>query len=77
MRELSCAPVTSRTKNQCGWFTGTLCSADPLAKFEQADIDRKRALVDALLTVTFHPVRQCSKAFRPEAFEITWRVESG
>jgi site-specific DNA recombinase len=39
-----------------------------------ATLSRRRALVNALLTVTLNRIRQGARTFGPEAVTIEWRL---
>jgi uncharacterized protein involved in exopolysaccharide biosynthesis len=53
---------------------GSLAGAeDARAVWERLDIDRKRAVIGVLMSVTLHPPGRGTRTFRPESVEITWR----
>lgn len=53
-----------------------LTTGEPVAMFDAASLDTKRAVLDALMTVTIQPRRTRSHSFDPESVVIEWRGES-
>jgi site-specific DNA recombinase len=54
---------------------GTLVNATDVREvWDHLDVDRKRAVVDVLMTVVIHPAGRGTRTFRPESVEITWRT---
>jgi DNA invertase Pin-like site-specific DNA recombinase len=41
--------------------------------WNRLDVDRRRAVVDVLMTVVIHPAGRGTRTFRPETVEVTWR----
>ena len=54
-------------------FDGVISTADPAAVFDGLTLDRKRAVIDVLLTVTVLPVGKSGRGFNPESVRIEWR----
>lgn len=50
-----------------------LGATDPPTAFLNASLDQQRAVVDALMTVTLHPVKQGRKGFDPNSVQIEWK----
>ncbi|MFF0876853.1 recombinase family protein [Micromonospora aurantiaca (nom. illeg.)] len=48
-------------------------AADPAAAWDALDIERQRAVIDALMTVRLLPPGRGTRTFRPESVVITWR----
>lgn len=46
---------------------------DVQAVWDGLDLDRRRAVIDALMVLTLHPPGRGARTFRPESVEITWR----
>jgi hypothetical protein len=44
------------------------------AVWDRLDLDRRRAVIDALMTVTLLPPGRGARTFRPETVGITWRT---
>ncbi|MGY1830140.1 recombinase family protein [Geodermatophilus sp. SYSU D01180] len=54
---------------------GDLVAADDVqAAWERMDLDRKRAVIDALMTVTLLSPGQGARMFRPETVQVGWRM---
>jgi DNA invertase Pin-like site-specific DNA recombinase len=54
---------------------GPLVNAtDVRAIWDRLDVDRRRAVIDVLMTVAVHPPGRGTRTFRPETVEITWRT---
>ena len=53
-------------------FDGLIGAADPRAAFDALSLDRKRAVIDALLTVTIMPVGKGNNRFDPSKVVIGW-----
>ena len=82
------ARVTNRLRPQIVSLTRTLADsygrpelaayAGPSAAtaWKAAPLDIKRAIVDALMTVTLHPVGPGRRRFDPSTVEIRWRVSN-
>lgn len=51
-----------------------LLARSPEAAWANADIDAKRQVIDALMTVTLHRGVHGNRTFNPDTVEITWRV---
>lgn len=51
-----------------------LLARSPEEAWVNADIDAKRQVIDALMTVTLHRGVHGNRAFNPDTVEITWRV---
>lgn len=51
-----------------------LLARSPEAAWVNADIDAKRQVIDALMTVTLHRGVRGNRTFNPDTVEITWRV---
>ena len=55
---------------------GPLVTADDVRDTWTAlNLDRKRAVINTLMTVRLHPVGRGSRTFRPETVEITWKTD--
>lgn len=53
---------------------GELITADDVrAAWDRLDLDRKRAVIDTLMTITLLPPGQGARIFRPETVRIDWR----
>lgn len=50
-------------------------AADIGAAWHALDLDRKRAVIDTLLTVRVHPAGRGARSFDPSTVEITWRTQ--
>jgi len=48
-------------------------ASDVKARWDELTIDRQRTVVDALMTVTLHPVGRGTRTFRPETVGIEWK----
>jgi site-specific DNA recombinase len=54
---------------------GPLVNAtDVRAIWDRLDVDRRRAVIDVLMTVAVQPPGRGTRTFRPETVEITWRT---
>lgn len=53
-------------------LTGLVGEADAAERFDRFDLDRRRAVIDALLQVTILPARG-GAGFRPDSVRIDWR----
>jgi DNA invertase Pin-like site-specific DNA recombinase len=53
---------------------GLVGEADVAAKWDRLDIDRRRAVIDALMTVSLLPVGHGTRTFRPETVNIEWKT---
>jgi site-specific DNA recombinase len=49
-------------------------AADVAAKWSELDIDRRRAVIDTLMTVKMFPVGNGVRTFRPETVGIEWKT---
>jgi site-specific DNA recombinase len=54
---------------------GPLVGKDVEAVWQEMDMDRRRAVVDALMTVKLHPVGHGTRTFRPETVTIDWKTD--
>ena len=61
--------------NKTRVFDGVIGAADPGAVWDGLPLDRKRALIDVLMTVTIAPVGRAGRGFDPESVDIAWRTE--
>ena len=51
-----------------------LASNDPVALFNAASLDTRRAVIDALMVVTLRPTQRGARTFNPESVAIDWRT---
>jgi DNA invertase Pin-like site-specific DNA recombinase len=59
--------------NKSRVFDGVIGAADPGRVFDGLSLDRRRALVDVLLTVTIAPIGRRGRGFDPESVQVNWR----
>jgi hypothetical protein len=53
---------------------GDLVTAgDVQSVWDGLDLDRRRAVIDALMAITLHPPGRGARTFRPETVEVAWR----
>ncbi len=53
---------------------GDLVTAgDVRSVWDGLDLDRRRAVIDALMAITLHPPGRGARTFRPETVEVAWR----
>ena len=62
--------------NKSRVFDGVIGAADPGAVWAGLPLDRRRALIDILMTVTIAPIGRVGRGFDPASVEIVWRTES-
>jgi DNA invertase Pin-like site-specific DNA recombinase len=55
-------------------FDGVIGVEDVAAAFEGLSLDRRRAVVDALLAITVHPSGRCGRTFRREDVDLQFRA---
>jgi site-specific DNA recombinase len=53
---------------------GLVGAADVRAAWDGLSLSRRRAVVNALLTLTLHRTRPGARTFDPEAVTIRWRL---
>jgi hypothetical protein len=57
-------------------FEDVIGAKDVRKAFDNLDLGRQRTIVDALLTVSVHPVgKGCGAVFDPDAIHVTWRED--
>lgn len=57
-------------------FDGLAGNPDAAAEWDGLDLDRRRAVIDALMIVHVDPAARRGARFDPESVRITWRTES-
>ena len=60
--------------NKTRVFDGVIGAADPRAVWDGLTLDRKRAVIDVLMTITIEPVGRAARGFDPESVRIEWRT---
>ena len=55
-------------------FDGVIGTADPRATWDGLSLDRRRALIDVLMTVTIAPVGRAAVGFDPDSVRIDWKA---
>ena len=60
--------------NRTRVFDGVIGAADPRAVWDGLTLDRKRAVIDVLMTITIEPVGRAARGFDPESVRIEWRT---
>lgn len=50
-----------------------ITSRDPTEAWTALDVDRRRAVIDTLMTITLHPPGRGTRYFDPSTIEIIWR----
>ena len=65
-----CAGRRCGTSSACGASGELASSTDPVAAWNAADLDTKRAILREVLTVTLHPVGGGNRPFNPDSVVI-------
>ena len=60
--------------NKSRVFDGVIGAADPGAVWAGLSLDRRRALIDVLMTVTIAPVGRAARGFDPASVRIDWKA---
>ena len=55
-------------------FDGVIGSADPGHRVDGLSLDRRRALIDVLMTITIAPVGRAAVGFDPASVRIDWKT---
>jgi site-specific DNA recombinase len=57
-------------------LVGIVNADDPAKVWNRLDLDRRRAVIDVLMTVTLAPTGRGTRTFDPESVRIEWRVDA-